>query len=245
MGFAEYLETGDYNLAEIRKGLPEFTLFVPHLDDLYDQSLALVPRASDPFFGRALLLCHKDLLSCAMLTGQRHVDDAAMVTRRAIETARTCLACKYDPANFENWRSDEKRSQPWASRRDGKQPKKFWPNIKYPTAHENLEWLGRQLGVLSDAFVDFTPEFLLGQNWKAETQHGGTTVALAYFTVEEAVVRWACVVQAGSMRASSTCSTSATTARSGRTPPGVASATPWSVWARKWRRSYQSWPTTT
>src|SRR5258705_3563852 len=99
----ELLENDQENLLAITRGLPHFNRIMPLIDKLYDRSLGLL-RVADPralFYGQSLLLCHKAFICAALTIGRRHPDDAAAITRRAIEAVSIARAIKYDPANLE------------------------------------------------------------------------------------------------------------------------------------------------
>ena len=88
--------------------LPHFLILVPLIDQLYTHATEYIPKDTSPRYGRFLLLCHKSFLSAAILIGQAQPDDAAPITRRAIEIARVCLASKVNKENAEKWMSYEK-----------------------------------------------------------------------------------------------------------------------------------------
>src|ERR1700730_16831709 len=122
----EFISSDQYNLEQISQNLPYFSELVPRLDALYECSLKLLPIANSEVsaaLNQFLLLSHKGFLSAAVTIGRRHPDDAAAITRRAIEAARLAMAIKHDPANLERWKDYEVRLARWADRRAGKIPK--------------------------------------------------------------------------------------------------------------------------
>jgi hypothetical protein len=164
-GIEKFLKNDEYNLREIRTRLPYFTELMPRVHNLYSRSIDVVPRAADGLtllFAQSLLLCHKAFLCAAATIGRRHPEDAAPITRRAIEVTSLAIAVKATPANFEKWQGYEARLKRWADRRAGKKPRPFYPDIKYPP-NPRLEDLRAYMGTLSDAFVHYTPEFAAGQ----------------------------------------------------------------------------------
>ena len=168
-----YLDIDQENLDRLRVLLPHFRALMPVIHQLYDRSQELIPP-DDPFsiiLGRSLLICHKSFLAAAGTIARRHPDDAAPLTRRAIEAASFAVAVKHDPKNVERWSAAEQRLARWTARHQGSRVPRLRPlGIRYP---ENavLEELRQYEGVLSDAFVHFTPEFIEGQTWR-RTDHG-------------------------------------------------------------------------
>jgi len=186
----ELLANDQDNLLAIARDLPHFTRIVPRIDALYDQSLGLL-RVGDHlalFYGQSLLLCHKALLCAALTIGRRHPDDAAAITRRAIEAVSTARAVKYDPGNLERWRAYEKRLARWNARNAGERPSPFHPEITYPAEDRLLDEIRRFLGTLSDSFVHFTPEFFEGRGWKTERQGDAGQLAMPYMEVDQRVI---------------------------------------------------------
>jgi hypothetical protein len=186
----ELLEHDQENLLAIAKGLPHFNRVVPVIDGLYDRSLALIRVGDAPalFYGKTLLLCHKAFLCAALTIGRRHPDDAAAITRRAIEAVSIARAVKYDAGNLERWQAYEKRLARWQARTAGERPSPFNPDIKYPPGHPLLEEIRRFLGTLSDSFVHFTPEFFDGRGWKTERAGEGGELAMPYMEVDQRII---------------------------------------------------------
>lgn len=189
-GIEKFLENDEYNLQEVRTRLPYFTELMPYVHHLYSRSIELIPRAAEAqtlLFAESLLLCHKGFLCAAATIGRRHPEDAAPITRRAIEVASLAVAVKSDPANFEKWQAYEARIKRWAERRAGKKPRTFYPDIKY-SAYPRLNGLRGYMGILSDAFVHYTPEFTAGQDWKKVAHGDGGYLELPYLTTDQAVI---------------------------------------------------------
>ena len=96
MSFDGYFAAQQGNLGQIRE-LPHFKVLIRHVDGLYERSIdALAPDKTQPLYARLLLLCHKSFMSAAATIGRGQPDDAAGVTRRAIEAS--CL-----PRDFGRW----------------------------------------------------------------------------------------------------------------------------------------------
>jgi len=184
MSLDDFIDADQQNLDRIRTLLPHFRELMPQMHELYQRSLDLVPKDA-LVFGRSLLLCHKSLLSAAAMIGRRHPDDAAAITRRAIETARVALAVKHDAKNLERWKNAEQRLARWAARGQGKRPKPVKDIIQYPAGHAGQEELLRYFGLLSDAFVHFTPEFVETQGWRHQTRGEYGYVELPYLETDQ------------------------------------------------------------
>ena len=187
MNIEGYIEAQRANLESIKK-LPHFSILVSLMNQLYDRSFSLVPRNSEPLYGQFLLICHKSFLSATTLIAQAQPEDSAAISRRAIEIARICLACKYKMENLEKWRSYEQRMLRWKEREEGKKPKPFFPSLNFPPGHALLKDLERDIGMLSDSYVHFTPEYLGSQNWKKEKDAELVTIKLNYFTSDQKTI---------------------------------------------------------
>jgi hypothetical protein len=196
MAIDEYLETELQNFQRMRT-MPHYRELIPLLDSLYVEGIDLIPAASPPYFGRLLLVCHKSLLGAASLLLRLHPDDAGPVTRRSIEAVLIAAAVKHDPANLAEWQSFEERTKRWDARQEGQKPKPLRPSITYPET-EQVERLWSQLGMLSDAYVHFTPEFMLNLDWRnADVDDGTVSVHLNYFTKDRPQVEREMVTLAG------------------------------------------------
>lgn len=87
MSIQDYIRAQRNNIESIGQ-LPHFAVLGDLLDRLYERAVALVPKQSPPPFGQLLLICHRAFLSALTLIGQAQPDDAAPISRRAIEEAR-------------------------------------------------------------------------------------------------------------------------------------------------------------
>ena len=192
----KFLANDEYNLREVSARLPYFTELMPQIHSLYSRAIELVPQAAEAqgvLFSESLLLCHKGFLCSAATIARRHPDDAASISRRTIEVASLAVAVKSDPGNFERWQAGEARMRRWAERRAGKKPRPFYPDVKYPE-NPRLEKLRSYLGVLSDGFVHYTPEFAAGQNWEKVKQGDGGYLQLPYLTTDQAAIEHQCLL---------------------------------------------------
>lgn len=178
----DFIAIDQFNLDEIRKNLAEFRDLMPLVHALYSRALEVVPLDGLPLFGQTLLICHKAFLCAVVTIGRRHPDDAAAITRRAIEAASLAVAVKADVGNFERWQDYERRSARWRARHAGEKPPRFKaPKIEYP---QSLDRLRSHLGTLSDAYVHFTPEFAAGQEWRRNKRGDQAYAELPYITVD-------------------------------------------------------------
>src|SRR5262245_55771788 len=185
------------NLETIRDQLPHFAKIVRPLHRLYDLTLKLIHPSAPIVFGRCLLLCHKSFLSAAAMIARRHPDDAGPITRRAIEIAAVALAVKHDRSNLGRWQSHETRLARWRDRAEGKKPKHLQTQIRYPERHAVLESIRGYEGVLSDAFVHFTPEFAETQGWRMKAVGDGGHLELLYLEGDQRVIEREFVVLGG------------------------------------------------
>src|SRR5262249_46821856 len=150
----------------------------------YEGAVALVPTTAPVIFGRLFLLSHQNFMSAASLTLRAQPNDAAAVTRRALEGARLALAIKHDKANLERWIAFEKRMSRWPQRTEGKTPQPFRPELTYPPQNAICEQLGRLVGMLSDGAAHFTPEFFDQQAWRRDLTPN-PTVRLGFFSEDQ------------------------------------------------------------
>jgi hypothetical protein len=188
LGLDEFIEHDEYNLQQIKLGLPHFRELMPQVHALYSRSIDLMLGTTETvFFAENLLLCHKAFLCAAATIGRRHPDDAAPITRRAIEAASLAVAVRADATNFGRWQAYEERLKRWKERDSGKKPKPFYPIIKYPD-NPRLASLRGYLGTLSDAFIHFTPEFAAGHDWRKVKRGDGGYLELAYLTVDQRMI---------------------------------------------------------
>jgi hypothetical protein len=189
MSFKEYIEAQRHNYQEVEK-LPHFNILVGQIENIYNHTIKIFPSNVPVRFIRFLLLFHKSFISAATLIAQCQPDDAAPITRRAIEIARICLASKYDGDNYEKWLSYEKRYERWQKREQNEKPP-YLPTIKLnlPDNHPIFEDLMLELGILSDAFVHFTPEYFSSLNWKDDTESEPPTINLSYFISDQKILK--------------------------------------------------------
>ncbi len=175
MGLREFLAAQDRNLA-LTLEQPTFAIVEP-FDQLYERSISLAPRSSSQYHAAFLLICHKAYLSAAALIGRRQPDDAAGITRRAIEAACLGLAIKVDQRNVMRWLAHEKRIARWSARLENVKPTRLTDAVVYPDDHPIVAALRSRIGYFSDAMVHFTPELVHAQqDWKVQAL--GETVAL-------------------------------------------------------------------
>jgi hypothetical protein len=182
--FNSYLEAQARNLAELRR-LPEFA-FVERVMGLYDRSFALRDRGPDDVRALQLFIaCHGALLSAAATVGRALPGDTIALTRRAVEAAVLAVAVEADPANYKRWLDEEKRAARWEKRNKGLKPKEqAGRGIVYPASADRLR---SYLGILSDAGVHLTPEFISTQRYRIEPIEGtsGAYLRIIYFETEQ------------------------------------------------------------
>jgi len=105
-----FINNDQFNLDKIRELSPHFRFLMPRIDQIYDHAFRLIPTGTDEqtvTFARCLRLCHKGFLAAAVTIGRRHPDDAAAITRRAIETASLGLL-PGNPMDAVEWRSAQR-----------------------------------------------------------------------------------------------------------------------------------------
>lgn len=181
--FDSYLEAQAHNLAELRR-LPEFA-FVERIMALYDRSFALRARDPDVRALQLFIVCHGALLSAAATIGRALPGDTIALTRRAIEAASLAAAIKADPANYERWIDEATRLTRWEERNKGRRPKEqAGRDVVYPPSADKLR---THLGILSDAGVHLTPEFISTQRYRIEPIEGtpGGYLRIIYFETEQ------------------------------------------------------------
>ena len=77
----------------------------------------------------------------------------------------------------------------WKAREEGTRPAPYsTPKIELPENHRVLNELNTFLGVLSDSYVHFTPEFDESQNWKVTSEGESISFYLNYFTSEQKTI---------------------------------------------------------
>jgi len=123
-------------------------------------------------------------LSALTLIGQTQPDDAAPISRRAIEATRLALAVKTNPKNAKKWCSYEQRMERWQARDRGEKPKTLTPKLDLPRDHLIWTELGKFLGILSDSSVHLTPEYFGSQHWITSE----AKMELRYFTADQRAI---------------------------------------------------------
>jgi hypothetical protein len=186
MSLESYIAAQRSNLESI-KTLPHFSILALGMHELYEFSRSIIPRDTHPIFSKFYLLCHKSFLSAVTLIGQCQPEDAAPITRRAVEICRISLALKFNEENWEKWTDFEKRLERWKQREEGKKPSPLYPHIDLPD-HPILKRLDPQRGMLSDAWIHFTPEFLNSQNWRDRREIEPPEIKLIYFITDQRMI---------------------------------------------------------
>jgi hypothetical protein len=194
MSIAGYVDTQRLNFEAI-KDSPHYLRLIETVDRLYHSALEL-GRAHGPrlCFGKMLLMCHKSLLSSATLIARGQPDDAALVSRRAIEIGHLAIAVHLDSQNYVKWLDAQRRTARWEERRKGQRPKSE-PGHKWGKdvlSHPLLTELRTFLGMISDSDAHFTPEFEGNLQWSESVTPGeDVTVGLSYFDTTKRVIHCA------------------------------------------------------
>lgn len=110
-GFHEYFAAQKRNLCNTLE-FPPFAVLLPIVHDLYVMTARLVP--TDNQFAPFVLIGDKEFLAAASLIGQAQPDEAAPITRRAIEMARAVAAFKKDSENIKKWTAFPERIARWS-----------------------------------------------------------------------------------------------------------------------------------
>jgi len=97
---------------------------------------------------------------------------------------RLALAVKRNPKNTEVWAAYEQRMERWKARNRGEKPKPLTPKLDLPHNHPILSELEKQLGILSDSAIHFTPEYFGSQHWV----HGDSRIELRYFVSDQRTI---------------------------------------------------------
>jgi hypothetical protein len=170
----------------IAKKSPYFAQMCFLIDRLYSVAIEGLPKDTPIAFGKLLLLSHKSFLAGATLIAQAQPDDAAPITRRAIEIARFAWALKANPENAKRWVALEKRQQRWQERQLGKRPSSTI-SIQYEDVpkNEHLKRLNELFGIISDTKVHFTPEYFGTQVWKVEFNGETGSLFHSYFDADK------------------------------------------------------------
>lgn len=183
MSIQDYISAQRSNISSIGQ-LPHFSKLGDLTDKLYERAVTLVPKSSPMHFGQLFLICHRSFLSALTLIGQAQPDDAAPITRRAIETARLALAAKKNPENARKWVAYEQRMERWQARDKNEKPKPLTPKLDLPREHPIMTNLERFLGIFSDSSVHFTPEYFGSQHWV----RNDSKIELRYFTSDQRAI---------------------------------------------------------
>lgn len=151
-----------------------------------DQAYHAIIGGHDPntpqILGRLLLICHKSMLSAATLIAQSQPDDSVGITRRAVEAAKVAVAVKLNDANAQQWLSFQERHDRWIRRQQNEKPKPFHVRFSDLQGDPVIEDLDKFFGILSDAYVHFTPEYYDSLDWEGRRTAGGDGVIfLNYF----------------------------------------------------------------
>lgn len=188
MSIDGYIDAQRENIDSI-KNLPQFSILGSLVHQFYEISRDSVPSNSPQRFGRCLILCHRSFLAAITLIGQGQPEDAAPITRRAVEIGKLCLGLKFKPQNFEKWLDYEKRMKRWEAREKGTRlPPYSTPKINLPENHIVLNEFNTFLGVLSDSYVHFTPEFDESQNWRVTSEGESVFFYLNYFISDQRII---------------------------------------------------------
>ena len=138
-------------------------------------------------FGRLILICDKAMRTAAMLIASRQPEDSAAITRRAIEAAKIALAIKLNDANAMKWVAGAERLERWAARQSNEKPRHLQVRLVDISGDPLMDDLNKFWGVLSDAYVHFTPEFYSSLAWETHVDSSGESgqVFLNYFHTNE------------------------------------------------------------
>ena len=131
MSLAGYVDTQRLNFEAI-KDSPHYSCLIETVDHLYRTALELgsahCPRLC---FGKMLLMCHKSLLSSATLIARGQPDDAALVSRRAIEIGHLAIAVHLDSQNYVRWLDKQRRTAQMGGAKEGTAPEvRAWPQME-------------------------------------------------------------------------------------------------------------------
>jgi hypothetical protein len=191
MSLDGYVDAQQKNFEAIKES-PHYSRLIETIDRLYRTTLALgsshCPRLC---FGKMLLMCHKSLLSAATLIARGQPDDAALISRRAIEIGQLAVAVHLDSQNYVKWLNEQRRTARWEERMKGQRPKSEPPHkwSKDVLEHPLLAELRTFLGILSDSYAHFTPEFEGNLQWAEEVEPGkNATISLEYFDTTKRVI---------------------------------------------------------
>ena len=196
MSLDEYVDTQQKNFVAIKES-PHYSRLIDTVDRLYRTTIDLVPaHCPRVCFGKMLLMCHKSLLSAATLIAQGQPEDAAPISRRAIEIGHLAIAVHLDAQNYVKWLDEKRRTARHEERMKGQRPTNEpvhkWG--KEVLEHPLLTELRTFLGMLSDYHAHFTPEFEGNLSWSKEVEPGeNLTILLEYFDTNKRTIHCAFV----------------------------------------------------
>ena len=183
---------------DLNRQNPYFVELIGSVDRAYREVIRFHPSETSLHLGQIVLICHKSLLSAASLIAMCQPEDAAGITRRAVEAAKVALAIKIDDKNRDAWLAYLRRQERWRARRDNKKPKPVHVEFsKGLSSDPRVTPLNKLIGVLSDSAVHYTPEFEASLNWKTEHQgDDGGEMHLRYFCANKCDIALAFLVLA-------------------------------------------------
>jgi hypothetical protein len=189
MSLDEYVAAQQRNLEAIRES-PHYSRLIETVDRMYRATIDLGPAHCPRIcFGKMLLMCHKSLLSATTLIGRGQPEDSAPISRRAIEIGHLAIAVHMDSQNYLKWLDQERRVARNEARLRGERPKND-PGHKWSKEvleHPALADLRTLLGMLSDHYAHFSPEFEGNLAWSEEITLGeGMTLSARIFRYDEA-----------------------------------------------------------
>ncbi len=184
MSLDEYVATQQRNLEAITTS-PHYSRLIETVDHMYRTTLDLgAAHSPRECFGKMLLMCHKSLLSAATLIARGQPEDAVPISRRAIEIGQLAVAVHLDSQNYVKWLDWTRRTARHAARMKGERPKNE-PGHKWGKEvleHPLLAELRTFLGIASDYYAHFTPEFEGNLAWSEEVKPDeDLTTQLEYF----------------------------------------------------------------
>jgi hypothetical protein len=194
MSLDGYVDTQQKNFEAIKDSL-HYSQLIETVDRLYRTTLDLGPaHCPRVCFGKMLLMCHKSFLSAATLIARGQPEDAAPISRRAIEIGHLAVAVHLDSKNYVKWLDEERRMAKHEERRKGQRPKNV-PAQKWGKEvleHPLLSDLRTFLGIISDSYAHFTPEFEGNLAWSEEARPGESlTILLEYFDTNKRTIHCA------------------------------------------------------
>ena len=146
------------------------------------KTIISIPPTGPLLFGRLLLICGKSMFSATALIAERQPEDSVAVTRRALEVAKVALAVKLKDTNAAQWTSHQERHDRWLKRLQREKPKPFRVEFTEIRGEPLMDEIDRWLGILSDAYVHFTPEFYDSLDWQEQVEEDGNgKIFLHYF----------------------------------------------------------------